>query len=108
MQIFEKYKSDYEDAMTKFKIVREEYIQALKTIRNLRVIPSQANYVMCEVLGDCTAKELTEILLDKYSLFIKDLSSKDGIDGEYIRLAVKRPHENKRLLEALKDIMYSL
>lgn len=107
MQIFEKYKGDYEDAMAKFKVVREDYMEDLKTIKNLRVIPSQANYVMCEVLGGYTAKELTEIILDKHGLFIKDLSAKDGIDGEYIRVAVKHPHENAKLIEAVKEALHN-
>ena len=50
MQIFEKYKSDYKNAMDEFKKVRKEYIEKLSSIKNLRVVPSQANYVLCEVL----------------------------------------------------------
>jgi len=105
MQIFEKYKGDYEEAMRKFKNVRREYIEELSTVKNLRVVPSQANYLMCEVVGDHTAKEVTEKLLDQYDLLIKDLSSKNGFDGEYIRIAVKRPEENNKLVAALKEIL---
>lgn len=105
MQIFEKYKGDYEDAMRKFKAVRREYIEKISTVRNVRVVPSQANYVMCEVLGSYTAKEVTEELLDKYDLLIKDLSSKNGFNGEYIRIAVKRPDENDKLIMALKSVL---
>lgn len=105
LQIFEKYKKDYEQAMRRFKEVRREYIEKLSTIDNLRVIPSQANYVMCEVLGERSAKELTEILLDEFDLLIKDLSTKDGFNGEYIRVAVKCPEENEKLVAALKEIL---
>lgn len=105
MQISEKYNNDYENAMEKFKRVRRNYVDKLSSIKNLHVIPSQANYIMCEVLGSCTAKKLTEILLDEYDVFIKDLSSKKGFDGEYIRVAVKRPEENDRLIEAIKEIL---
>ncbi len=105
MQIFEKYKGDYEEAMRKFIDVRRDYVEELSTVKNVRVIPSQANYLMCEVVGDHTAKEVTEKLLDQYDLLIKDLSSKNGFDGEYIRIAVKRPEENKKLVAALKEIL---
>lgn len=105
LQIFEKYKKDYEEAMKKFKVVRREYIEKLSTVNNLRVIPSQANFVMCEVLGGLTAKELTERLLDEFDLLIKNLSSKNGFQGEYIRVAVKRPEENEKLVNALKEIL---
>lgn len=102
MQIAEKYRSDYEVAMSKFKENRKEYIEKLNEIENLRVIPTQANYVLCEVKG-MTACKLTEILLDKYNIFIKDLSDKKGINGEYIRIAVKSKEDNESLVYALKE-----
>ena len=102
MQIFEKYKSDYENAMKEFKKVRKDYVKKLSKIKNLRVIPTQANYVLCEVLGTYSAKELTKILLDEHYIFIKDLSTKKGLNGQFIRVAVKRPEENDMLINVLK------
>lgn len=106
MQIFEKYKSNYEDAIEKFKNVRKEYVEFLNQVPYLRVIPSQANYLMCELTGKMTSRELAEELLDKYNILIKDLSNKKGFDGKsYVRIAVKRPEENKKLIEAMKEIL---
>lgn len=105
MQIFEKYKGDYTTAIEKFKEVRREYLEELSNVKNLRVVPTQANYVLCEILGDNTAYDITKRLLNEYDIFIKDLSSKKGFNGEYIRIAVKRPEENRKLVEALKTIL---
>lgn len=105
IQIFEKYKSDYENAIEEFKKVRDKFEENLQKIPNLRVIPSQANYFLCEIINACTATELTKFLLDKYNILIKDLSSKKGINGEYVRIAIKRPEENEKLINALKSIM---
>ena len=91
--------------MQRFMADRTVHIEELKKIRNLKVIPSQANYVMCEVLGGHTAKSLTELLLDKYNIFIKDLSTKDGIDGEYVRLAVRNTEDNLAIIRALNGIL---
>lgn len=106
LQIFEKYKSDYELGLDKFKQARKKYINDLKTIEKLNVIPSQANYVMCEVLGDINSYDLTNILLNDYNLLIKDLSSKKGCNGKsYIRLAVRDEKDNSLLVKALKEIL---
>lgn len=106
LQIFEKYKSNYESALAQFKEVRDEYTASLEAIQNLRVIPSQANYVMCESTGNVTSTALAETLLDKYNILIKDLSQKKGFNGKsYIRLAVKTPQENELLVSALKAIL---
>lgn len=106
LQIFEKYKSNYEDALERFKTVRDMYVSALQAVPNLRVIPSQANYVMCELTGGVSSTELAETLLDKHNILIKDLSPKKGFDGKsYVRLAVKTPRENDLLVKALHTIL---
>ena len=105
LQIFEKYKSDFEKGIIEFKNVRKKYFEDLCSINNLRVIPSHANYILCEILGGKTATQVTEELLDKHFLLIKDLSKKKGFDGEYIRVAVKNNNENNRLIEALNQIL---
>ena len=70
------------------------------------MIPSQANYVLCEVVGNVSSTELTEKLLNQYDIFIKDLSTKKGFDGRnYIRLAVRTKEDNERLVAAMKTIL---
>lgn len=106
MQIFEKHKADYTQAMQRFYGVRREYVEQLKNIPGLRVIPSQANYVMCEVLHPCGARKLATDLLTAYNILIKDLSLKRGVDhGEYIRIAVKTPEENAAIITALRNLL---
>ncbi|MDO5720257.1 MAG: aminotransferase class I/II-fold pyridoxal phosphate-dependent enzyme [Actinomycetaceae bacterium] len=104
LQIAEKYKKSYAIAIDKIRQVRAEFEQHLSEIPFLRVIPSQANFVTCEVLSPHTASELTSKLLEK-DLLIKDLSSKDGFNGQnYIRLAVRSTEDNERLLSVLRAL----
>lgn len=101
MQIEEKYKKDYVTALVKIRAERARFQEELKQIPGLRVIPSQANYVMVELANGMTAKELTKGLLLKYNLFIKDLSNKMG-GKQYLRLAVRNTNDNNKLIDALK------
>ncbi len=103
MQIAEKYRSDYEKALEDFRRVRADFAAGLKALDWLEVYPSQANYLMCRLTGGRTATALTVHLLEKQDILIKDLSGKKGLNGEYIRLAVRRPEENERLLAALRE-----
>ena len=84
--------------------------EGLAQISGLQCYPSQANYIMCRlteeaVASGLTAALLTEQLLTRYNILIKDLSTKKGLDGEYIRLAVRRQEENDRLIAALAEIL---
>lgn len=101
MQIEEKYKKDYAKALVSIKKERSRFQKELSKIDGIRVIPSQANYIMAELTGNKTSKELTKDLLVKYNLFVKDLSSKVQ-GGQYLRLAVRNTKDNNKLIAALK------
>ena len=101
MQIAGKYKKDYVAALKKYRAERNRFISCLKTIHYLRVIPTQANFVMCEVIGK-KSKELTEKLLSEKEIFIKDLTPKINDGKQYIRLAIRNEADNDRIIEAYK------
>lgn len=106
LQIEEKYKSDYTAALKKFKAVRKSFIEMLRSLPGLRVIPSQANYVMVELVNGMSAKQLTKVLLIKYNLLIKDLSGKIKLENrQYIRLAVRNNQDNEKLICALREVL---
>lgn len=104
LQIFGKYENDYKHACEKFMIERKRFYDELQSIPFLRVIPSQANYFLCEVLSPYTSSELTYLLLKK-DILIKDCSSKKFFDGRnYIRIAIRNTEDNNKLIEVLKTI----
>lgn len=103
MQIFGKYENDYRKACGRFIAERERFRNRLGEISFLRVIPSQANYFLCEVKERFSASELTAKLLNEANILIKDCSTKAAFGGKnYIRLAVRDASDNDRLVAALK------
>ena len=101
MQIAEKYKREYANSLVLIRKERGRFISELKTIEELRVIPSQANYVMMELKGRITARELARILLEKYNILVKELSSKLS-DRQYLRVAIRNTEDNNKLLAVLR------
>ena len=76
LQIEEKYRDDYNQSLTKIREERNRFQKELNKIKGIRVIPSQANYVMVELEEDISSKELLKNLLVKHNLLLKELSSK--------------------------------
>ncbi|WP_349947610.1 aminotransferase class I/II-fold pyridoxal phosphate-dependent enzyme [Lacrimispora sp. BS-2] len=106
LQIFEKYQSDYQEALEHFKRTREKLYQSLESIRQLKLYPSQANFIMCEIIDGCSASQIAELLLNRYNILVKDLSHKPGMESrEFIRIAVRTEADNERLADALKHIL---
>lgn len=105
MQIFGKYENDYRRACGKFVQERNRFFAALQSVPFLRVIPSQANYFLCEVKPPYTSAELTRCLLRK-NILIKDCSTKKVFEGKnYIRIAVRGQEDNNKLIEALASFL---
>ena len=107
MQIYEKYHKEYLLACKAFREERKLFYEELQQIPFLRVIPSQANYFMCELVdGKYTSHELAVKLLAGYNILIKDCSGKSAFDGgKYIRIAVRDRNDNHRLVEALSELI---
>lgn len=102
LQILGKYEKSYQEAMNTFRAERNHFVSALADISYLRVIPSEANYVLCEVLAPHTPRELAIRLLKDHNILIKDCSVK--CHAPYIRLAIRDTKDNNQLIHALKTV----
>ena len=104
MQIYNKHEKDYQKACEKFVTERDSFERQLRTVPFLRVMPSQANYFLCEVLPPYTAKEIVIYMLRHHNILTRDCSLKPGLDPnkQYMRIAVRNHEDNTRLVEALK------
>ena len=102
LQILGKYEKSYQEAMNTFRRERARMMAALAEVSYLRVLPSEANYVLCEVLHPHTPRELAVQLLKKHSILIKDCTSK--CHAPYIRLAIRNTKDNNLLIQALKTL----
>ncbi|MBR4783309.1 MAG: aminotransferase class I/II-fold pyridoxal phosphate-dependent enzyme [Bacteroidaceae bacterium] len=106
MQIYTKHEADYHEACGKFVEERKTFEQELKQISYLRVMPTQANYFLCEVLKPHTAREIVLTMLKRYNILTRDCSLKPGLnpDKQYMRIAVRNREENHKLYEALSSL----
>lgn len=102
MQIEEKYRKDYEEALALFRQERARFQEALSKISGIRVIPSQANYVMVELNSRISPQDLLKTLLVKYEILIKELTTKTN-GNNYLRIAIRNTEDNDKLLVALRN-----
>ena len=105
MQIFNKYERHYHEACARFVEERQRFKQRLQRVPHLRVLPSQANFFTCVIEGKYTSTELTELLLSRYEILIKDGETKKGMHGtNTVRIAIRDQVDNDRLCDILMDI----
>lgn len=105
MQIEEKYKKDYERALKNIRAERTRFQKALSRINGIKVFPSQANYVMVELVDGLSSKATTRELLTEKGIFVKDLAGKLG-GKQYLRIAVRNSEDNDMLISALEQLSH--
>ena len=101
MQIAEKYNKDYAKALVKIRAERARFQSELARIKGIRVIPSQANFIMVELNNGADSKSLLKKLLLNYDILIKELTAKTN-GKNYLRLAVRNKEDNDVLIKAMK------
>jgi threonine-phosphate decarboxylase len=72
-----------------------------------RVFPSAANFLLLRLPeGASHARELRERLVAEYGILVRDASCYAGLGaGCFLRVAVRRPVENRRLVTALRHVL---
>ena len=102
LQIYGKYEKDYIKACAKFIAERETFYTELQSIPYLRVIPSQANYFLCEVIAKYTSSELTQKLIEN-DVIVSNCGLKSNMFGyNLVRLAIRSRKDNARLIDILR------
>ena len=105
LQIFEKYRGEYESALARFREEREFLIDSISKIPGLRSMPSQANYLMVQTdTNIIAASDLAKKLLSEQDVLVRDLTNKVNRD-DLIRIAIRSREENERIVEGMKRAM---
>jgi threonine-phosphate decarboxylase len=83
---------------------RVEIKELFKSIRWLKVYPSETNFLLIEIVkGELTSTQLREKLAKK-GFLIRDCKDFDGLNNKFFRITVRRPKENKKLFQQIKRL----
>ena len=81
---------------------RAKMVDHLETFGECLVFPGRANYLLMRLGPNLSpAARLQQALLASDRILIRDCRSFEGLDGDYVRFAVRLPEQNRKLLEAL-------
>ena len=66
---------------------------------------AQANFFLVHVDSRYTSGQLSELLLERYDILVKDCDTKTGLKGKnYVRIAIRDTRDNDTLIHALKEL----
>ncbi|MBE8952982.1 MAG: threonine-phosphate decarboxylase [Quinella sp. 1Q7] len=83
---------------------REFFTERLSTLRGVKVFPPTVNFVLFKVASPDVAEKIL-LNLRREKILVRSCANFIGLDGSYLRTAIRSRAENLRLLDALKKIL---
>jgi histidinol-phosphate aminotransferase len=100
-QVSLEHTEELKEVVRRLKEERMRLFAALQEIPFLRPYPTQANFILCQVIGR-DASELKSKLAQEHGIFIRYFN-KPGL-SDHIRISVGRPEDTDVLVEALNSV----
>jgi histidinol-phosphate/aromatic aminotransferase/cobyric acid decarboxylase-like protein len=90
--------SSYKLFIDKFtsETAKYDFIQAFKT---------SANFQLMKLPEHVSSDEVAALLLIRHGIYVRSCGDKIGLNGEFIRVAIRTERENEKILDALADIL---
>ena len=103
LEVLLKHRQSLAESFQRTKKDREAFAERLAREPFVRrVHESAANFILVELATSVKPRELVSWLLSTRGVYVKDVSDRFADRKSYLRLAVRLPEENKRLVEYIK------
>ncbi len=84
---------------------RKKMCQQLATFRYAKYYEPYGNFILIKITKDnLTSQDVFEHCIKK-GLMIRDCSTFESLNGEYVRFCMMSPKDNQRLMDCLKEIL---
>jgi threonine-phosphate decarboxylase len=84
---------------------RDYLVSQLQSISGLRPWPSSANYLLLQITRSGLSSGAVYEKLARQGILLRDCRSFKGMGNRFLRVAVKRRRDNRRLLAALQKVV---
>ncbi|PJZ79093.1 cobyric acid synthase [Leptospira neocaledonica] len=84
---------------------KSEFQKELEDLKIFQIYNTNANFILLEFLDiKRNISELEYLLLKEYKIGIRNCGNFKGLENNYIRIAIKTPEENEKLLRAFRSV----
>jgi threonine-phosphate decarboxylase len=98
-----RFKTEFDASFALVAADRIYMTEQLTTLPDLKIYPSQANFLFVELPNAVSGRALRDRLLTNYGLMVRECSNKIGSSEQYLRLAVQGKTAVDALVAALRE-----
>lgn len=98
------YRLEYAESCRQVREATSSLVRGLEQVPYLYPFPTQGNFILCQILYGFTGEELTTRLFEDSRVLVNNCGSKDGLEGNFIRIACRTEEDNDNLVEIFKRL----
>ena len=87
------------------EIEKEKCFKRLGKNDKIKLVHTDVNFYLIEILNDKNSTEITDTLLNKNNLLVRDCKTFTGMNNKFIRVAIKKSYENNKLFKGLEKAL---
>ncbi|MEX0761254.1 MAG: histidinol-phosphate transaminase [Dehalococcoidia bacterium] len=97
--------AEYLNVLEDYRGCIERFISMTSGAGFMLPYPTSANFQLVKLPPGFSSDLVTTLLLIRHGIYVRSCSDKVGLDGEFIRVAIRTEAENGRVFKALKDVL---
>ena len=97
--------SEYRNVLRTYRSYIDRFTSMTRGADFVRSYPTSANFQLMRLLNGMTSELATALLLVKHGVYVRNCADKVGLQGEFIRVAIRTDDENTRVFDALEDVL---
>ncbi len=96
---------EYRSELAMYKGYIDRFTVATAEWDFLQAFNTSANFQLMQMPEGVSAEDVTALLLLRHGIYVRSCGDKIGLDGEFLRVAIRTEPENVRVLTALAEIL---
>jgi len=107
LRLAPQYRQEFAASCDQVRADRDIFFQELSSIQGMTVFQPDANYIFCRLPNHApSGPEVTRRLFIEHNIYIKHCLGKTMPESDrYIRIASRTQDENRKMVEALRDVI---
>jgi histidinol-phosphate/aromatic aminotransferase/cobyric acid decarboxylase-like protein len=97
--------SEYRGVLDDYRVFISRFTSMTSGANFIRTYPTNSNFQLMQMPAGISASVVTTLLLVRHGVYVRACGDKIGLDGEFIRVAIRTEAENELVFDALKDVL---
>ena len=95
----------YSDVLKSYRDCIDEFTALTDRADFVRTYPTSANFQLMQMPRCVSADVAATLMLIRHGVYVRSCSDKVGLEGEFLRVAIRTEPENRRVFAALQDVL---